>query len=109
MYAILKGKDDHKRIFLVKDFGRFAPRKINKEEQVGEEGRAIFFRGREWRGIIFFGGEAKKFVGDLKIFCMQNKPKKPKNFPPAAGGQGGILRLVILITFFYLTFQGVKF
>ena len=87
MHAILKGKDDHKRIFLVKDFGRFAPKKINKEEQVG--------------GV--------RLSWDLKIFCMQNKPKKPKKFPPAAGGQGEILRLVILITFFCLTFQGVKF
>ena len=33
--AILKRKDDHERIFLVKDFGGSAPRKINKEEQVG--------------------------------------------------------------------------
>jgi len=35
VYLILKRKDDHERIFLVKDFGGSAPRKINKEEQVG--------------------------------------------------------------------------
>ena len=60
-------------------------------------------------GSIFVGGEAKKFGGSMKIFCMQilhsfpsNKPKKPKNFS-ACGGQtmeGRISRLVILITFF---------
>jgi hypothetical protein len=56
-HAILKGKDDHESIFLVKDFGGSAPRKINKEEQVG---------GRD--------------ISESQNFCMQNNPKKTQNF-----------------------------
>jgi hypothetical protein len=60
------------------------------------QNRAFFFgRGK--------GGGAQNF------FVCKINLKGQKTFPPAAGGQGWILRIVILITFFYLTFQGVKF
>ena len=38
-HEILRGKDDHESIFLVKDFGGCATRKRKKEEKM--EGRAI--------------------------------------------------------------------
>ena len=63
------------------------------------------YRGGNGGGSIFVGGEAKKFGGgDLKIFCVQNKPKKPQKNPPAAGGQGSILRREFVLLKSLVTF-----
>ena len=52
-----------------------------------------------------FGEEAQNFfVCKIYIVFPQISLKSPKIFPPAAGTmEGGILRLVKLITFFHLT------
>ena len=74
----------------------------------------LFFFGWEWRGGSILvggggGGGVKEFGGAWKLFCVQNLHsfpsntlKKPKNVSACDGRtmEGGILRLVILITFF---------
>ena len=60
-------------------------------------------------GGAFSSGGGKKVWGDLKIFCVQNKPKKPKKISACGGRTRKDFTQGICFTAEFGHFLGTKF
>ena len=68
-----------------------------------------FFGGGNGGGAFLSGGRQKSLGGDLKIFCVQNKPKKPKKISACGGRTRKDFTQGICFTAEFGHFLGTKF